>query len=94
MIIRCITPWGVQGFRCDNPIINNKRIECKAWHLSYDSKNYIIKDAYAVDKNCNDALNHFNSSTDKTSPFTCVSDIAKIVSTRAVRKTLFEVYEW
>ena len=94
MIIRCITPWGVQGFRCDNPIINNKRSECKAWHLSYDSKNYIIKDAYAVDKNCNDALNHFNSSTDKTSPFTCVSDIAKIVSTRAVRKTLFEVYEW
>ena len=94
MIIRCTTPWGVQGFRCDNPIINNKRIECKAWHLSYDSKNYIIKDAYAVDKNCNDALNHFNSSTDKTSPFTCVSDIAKIVSTRAVRKTLFEVYEW
>lgn len=94
MIIRCTTPWGIQGFRCDNPIINNKRIECKAWHLSYDSKNYIIKDAYAVDKNCNDALNHFNSSTDKTSPFTCVSDIAKIVSTRAVRKTLFEVYEW
>lgn len=94
MIIRCTTPWGVQGFRCDNPIINNKRIECKAWHLSYDSKNYIIKDAYAVDKNCNDALNHFNSSTDKTSPFTCVSDIAKIVSTRAIRKTLFEVYEW
>lgn len=94
MIIRCTTPWGVQGFRCDNPIINNKRIECKAWHLSYDSKNYIIKDAYAVDKNCNDALDHLNSSTDKTSPFTCVSDIAKIVSTRAVRKTLFEVYEW
>lgn len=94
MIIRCTTPWGIQGFRCDNPIINNKRIECKAWHLSYDSKNYIIKDAYAVDKNCNDALNHFNSSTDKTSPFTCVSDIAKIVSTRAVRKALFEVYEW
>lgn len=94
MIIRCTTPWGIQGFRCDNPIINNKRIECKAWHLSYDSKNYIIKDAYAVDKNCNDALNHFNSLTDKTSPFTCVSDIAKIVSTRAVRKTLFDVYEW
>lgn len=93
MIIRCATPWGVQGFRCDNPDINNNRIECKAWHLSYDSKNYIIKDAYSVDKNCNDALNHFNDATDITSPFTCISDITKILSTRMVTRTLFEVYE-
>lgn len=93
MIIRCATPWGVQGFRCDNPDVNNNRIECKAWHLSYDSKNYIIKDAYSVDKNCNDALNHFNDATDITSPFTCISDITKILSTRMVTRTLFEIYE-
>lgn len=94
MIIRCDTPWGVQGFRCDNPCVTNNRVECKAWHLFYDSKNYIIKDANAVDKNCNDALNHFNDSTDIKSPFTVISDIAKILSTRVIRKSLFEVYEW
>lgn len=93
MIIRCSTPWGVQGFRCDNPDINNNRIECKAWHLSYDSKNYIIKDAYSVDKNCNDALDHFNSNTDITSPFTTISDITKTLSVRMVTRTLFEIYE-
>lgn len=93
MIVRVPTPWGVQGFRCDNPKVKNNRVECKAWHLSYDSKNYIIKDAYAVDKNCNDALNHFNDSTDIESPFNCISDITKLVSTRAVRKSLFEIYE-
>lgn len=94
MIVRVPTPWGVQGFRCDNPKVKNNRIECKAWHLSYDSKNYIIKDSNAVDKNCNDALNHFNDNTDITSPFTTISDITTIMSTRAIRKSLFEIYEW
>lgn len=94
MIVRVPTPTGIQGFRCDNPSVKNNRVECKAWHLSYDSKNYIIKDANAVDKNCNDALDHFNNATDKPSPFKTISDISAIVTTRAIRKTLFEVYEW
>lgn len=93
LIVRVATPWGVQGFRCDNPTVKKNKVECKAWHLSYDSKNYIIKDANAVDKNCNDALDHFNSSTDIESPFTTISDITVTTSTRAVRKSLYEVYE-
>ena len=93
MIVRVTTPWGVQGFRCDNPLVKNNRISCKAWHLTYDSKNYLIKDSYAVDKNCNDALNHFNDSTDISSPFSVFSDITEISSTRAVRSNLFEIFE-
>ena len=92
MIVRVPTPWGVQGFRCDNPKIKNNRVECTAWHLSYDAKNYIIKDSYSVDKNCNDALDHFNSATDRKSPFTTISDITIIKSARMVRKSLYEVY--
>ncbi len=94
MIIMIDTPWGKQGFRCDNPQIKNNRIECKAWHLSYDSENYIVKDSYAKDKNCNDTLNHFNDNTDILSPFTVYSDINTTLSTRAVRKSLFEVFDW
>lgn len=93
MIVRIPTPWGVQGFRLSNPKVKNNKVEVKAWHLSYDSKNYIIKDSYAVNKNCNDALEHFNSATDIPSPFTTLSDIATLSSTRAVRRTLFEMYE-
>lgn len=93
MIVRVPTPFGVQGFRCDNPTIQNNRISCKAWHLTYDTKNYLIKDSYAVDKNCNDALHHFNDNTDVPSPFTVSSDIPNISSTRVVRKSLFEVFE-
>ena len=93
LIIRASTPWGNQGFRCDNPIIKNNRVTCKAWHLTYDAKNYLIKDSYAVDKNCNDALNYFNDNTDITSPFDVSSDITEISSTRVVRQTLFNVFE-
>lgn len=92
MIVRIPTPWGVQGFRCKNTTVKNNRVECKAWHLTYDSKNYIIKDAYSVDKNCNDALEHFNSATDRETPFNTISDISMIASARMVRKSLFEVY--
>lgn len=93
LIIRTDTPWGVQGFRCDNPVVKNNRVSCKAWHLTYDSKNYIVKDSYSVDKNCNDALDHFNSNTDVTSPFNTISDITKILSVRMVTRTLFDIYE-
>lgn len=93
MILRIPSPWGVQGFRISNPQVKNNKINVKAWHLSYDAKNYIIKDAYAVNKNCNDALDHFNTSTDIPSPFTTLSDISTLASTRAVRRTLFEMYE-
>ena len=87
LIIRASTPWGNQGFRCDNPIIKNNRVTCKAWHLTYDAKNYLIKDSYAVDKNCNDALNYFNGNTDITSPFDVSSDITEISSTRNINLT-------
>ena len=94
LIVRIPTPWGVQGFRMGNPTVTNNKVSVRAWHLSYDAKNYIIKDAYAVDKNCNEALGYFNSNTDVPSPFTTLSDITTIRSTRAIRKTLYEVYEW
>lgn len=92
MILRVTTPWGVQGFRCDNPYIQNNRISCKAWHLSYDSENYIINEAYALDKNCNDAINHYNDNTDTQSPFTVISDIGTLATTKAVKKSLFAVF--
>ena len=94
LIVRIPTPWGVQGFRMSNPKVKNRKVTVKAWHLSYDADKYVIKDSYAADKNCNDALAHFNESTDDATPFTTLSDIPTINSTRAVRKTLFEVYEW
>ena len=92
LIIRLPTPWGVQGFRCDNPIVQNNRISCKAWHLSYDSENYIINSAIATEKNCNDAINHYNDNTDTKSPFTVISDISLLKTTVMERRTLFDAF--
>ena len=92
LIVRVPTPFGVQGFRCDNPIIQNNRISCKAWHLSYDSENYVINSATATEKNCNDAINHYNDNTDATSPFTVISDISLLKTTIMERKSLFDVF--
>ena len=93
MIYRVSSPFGEQGFRCDNPIIQNNRVSCKAWHLSYDSENYIVNNATATGKNCNDALNQYNDNTDIISPFTVSSDIiSEPKTTVAVRKSLFAVF--
>lgn len=91
MIIRLDTPWGVQGFRCDNPLIQNNRIYCKAWHLFYDSENYVVMEA-SSESNCNDALNHYNASTDIASPFTVTSDISGTNKTEEIRRSLFDVF--
>lgn len=92
LIVRIPTPWGEQCFRCDNPIIQNNRISCKAWHLSYDSENYVINSATATEKNCNDALNHYNDNTDTTSPFAVISDIGLLKTTLIEKATLFDAF--
>lgn len=89
-IIRVPTPWGKQGFRLSNPKINGNRLSIKAKHLYFDTANYIIKDSYVVDKNCNDALDHLNSNCDVPTPFTTISDISRINSYRCVRHSLEE----
>lgn len=92
-IIVANTPQGNQAFRITNIENTRTKIKIKAYHVFYDSKNYLIQDSYVVDKNCNDALDHLNSSTDNTSPFTTISDITKIASYRCVRKSLYEAIQ-
>lgn len=89
-IVVCPTPTGDQAFRFSNPELNKTKIEVKAKHVYYDSENYLIEDSNVVDKNCNQALEHLNASTDNESPFTTVSDVTSINSFRCVRKSLCE----
>ena len=92
-IIVANTPQGEQAFRITNVENTRTKIKVKAYHVFYDSENYLIQDSYVVDKNCNDALDYLNSSTDNTSPFTTISDITKINSYRCVRKSLYEAIQ-
>lgn len=92
-IIVANTPQGDQAFRITNVDNTRSKIKIKAYHVFYDSENYLIQDSYVVDKNCNDALDHLNNSTDTTSPFTTISDITTTASYRCVRKSLYEAIQ-
>ena len=89
-IVVAPTPQGSQAFRITNPTKTKSKITVKAWHVFYDSENYLIVDSYVVDKNCNDALDHLNSATEPQSPFTTISDVATSNSFRCVRNSLYE----
>lgn len=87
------TPQGSQAFRVGNVEKTRKKLATKAYHVYYDSDNYLIADSYVVDKNCNDALDHLNRALDSTSPFTTYSDVNTIASFRCVRKSLNEAVQ-
>lgn len=89
-IIVVPTPQGAQAFRIRLVETTRSKISAKAYHLFYDSENYLIADSYVVDKNCNDALDHLNNATDTQSPFITLSDVATVSSYRCVRKSLLE----
>jgi phage minor structural protein len=89
-IIVAPTPRGDQAFRIRTVTKNKNKLEVKAWHVFYDSQNYLIADSYAVNLNCNAALDHFNNATDNPSPFTVSSNVATINSYRCVRTSLAE----
>lgn len=84
------TPQGEQAFRISELDLTKLKIKCRAYHLFYDSRNYLIEDSYVVDKTCNYALDYLNSATSDTSPFTTISDITSTNSYRCVRTSLYE----
>lgn len=88
-IVAVDTPWGRQGFRVATSKVKGTKVDIKANHLFYDSKNYLIEDSYVVVNDANYALDHFNTATDQTSPFTTISDVTETTSLRIVRKNLY-----
>ena len=82
------TPQGEQAFRIRDITKKNNRIELKAYHVFYDSQNYLIADSYAVNMTCNEALAHFNAATDTPSPFYMLSNITNVNTYRCVRTSL------
>lgn len=92
-IVAVDTPWDRQAFRIDNPSVSGTRVKVKAWHIFYDTRNYLIDDSYVVAQNANYALDHLNQATDITSPFATYSDVPLTFSLRTVRKSLYEAVQ-
>ncbi len=92
-IIVANTPQGEQAFRITNVDKTKNKIKLKAYHVFYDTKNYLIVDNRVENRDCNYALDYFNSNTDTTSPFTTLSDIASLNTLYCVRKSLYEAIQ-
>ena len=89
-IIVAPTPQGFQAFRISNPTKTGSKITARCDHIFFDTKNYLIADAYVVDKTTANALSHLNNATEPESPFTTYSDVQHVDSYRCVRTSLYE----
>lgn len=87
------TPQGAQAFRISGVTKKSAKVSLKAWHVFYDSKNYLIADSYVVDSTANAALDHLNEATEPRSEFVTISDVQTIDSFRCVRKSLYEAIQ-
>lgn len=92
-IIVADTPQGAQAFRISDVTKKSTKVSLKAWHVFYDSKNYLIADSYVVDMTANAALDHLNEATEPKSEFATISDVQSIDSFRCVRKSLYEAIQ-
>ena len=100
LIIGADTPWGIQCFRCYNPIIENNRVSCKAWHLFYDSKNYVIARKISRSGTCdavikdykNDVHNAINCPFSDSKIATISSDITKEADTEIEAVSLYDAF--
>ena len=90
IIIIANTPTSEQPFRIESVQKTRTKVSVKALHVTFDSRNYLIADSYAVDKTCSQALSYFNNATEPTSIFTTSSDILTVDSYRCVRNSLHE----
>lgn len=87
------TPQGAQAFRISDVTKKSTKVSLKAWHVFYDSQNYLIADSYVVDMTANAALVHLNEATEPKSEFATISDVQTIDSFRCVRKSLYEAIQ-
>ena len=88
-IVVANTPQGDQPFRLSNPTKARTKITVKAWHVFYDSENYLIKAVSVANKTCAEALSAVNGATDETSPFTTDSNITALGSYEGKTTSLY-----
>ena len=92
-IVVADTPQGAQAFRISGVTKKSTKVSLRAWHVFYDSKNYLISDSYVADMTANAALDHLNGATEPRSEFVTVSDVQSTDSFRCVRKSLYEAIQ-
>lgn len=89
-IIVVNTPQGEQPFRITDFEKTRRKISGKAYHVFYDTKNYLIEELTITDKSCNEALDIVNNATSDKTPFTTLSDVQGVQSFTYDNQTLYD----
>lgn len=89
-IIVANTPQGEQPFRITDFEKTRRKISGKAYHVFYDTKNYLIEELTITDKNCNEALDIVNHATSDKTPFITLSDVQGVQSFTYDNQTLYD----
>lgn len=92
-VIKSKSKINPQAFRIGQPTINSERVIFTAEHVMFDARNYILEDVRPVQKNALNALDYINERTNKSSPFSYVSDISDLNTAYFQLKTLFEAWQ-
>lgn len=79
-----------QGFRLNNPVTKNNILQYKAWHISYDAKNYIVETLTKTNGTCKDYLSSIMT-VPSSNPFRFDSDIVGALSLNYKYLSLHEV---
>lgn len=87
------TPNKEQAFRISKIQKTRMKIIVKAYHVYYDTKNYLVEDTYLNKKDCDFVIRYLNQHTDNKSPFIVDSNIKNIESFRCEKKSLYEAIQ-
>lgn len=93
-IIAVDTPFGRQGFRVNNVDKKFNGATTKAWHLYYDTSNYIVMDTRPENTACDNALKKLAQGSDMPQKhFTLSSDVKGTNTYYCIRTTLKEAIQ-
>ena len=79
-----------QAFRLNNPVVRNNVMIFKSWHISYDSKNYIIESLSKTGGTCKEYLSSIVT-VPVTKPFVFDSDITDTLTLSYKYLSLYDV---
>ena len=83
-----------QAFRINDSITyTNRKIKFTAEHVMFDSRRYVLLDVRPTNLNGQNGLKYVNERTDKTSPFSIVSNVENVSTAYFIRKTLLESWQ-
>ena len=89
-IVVADTPQGDQAFRINNPEKKKSKITTKAWHVFYDTEEYLVAEDTVTDLDVWGALYSVNDSAEPQSPFGVRSDISTRLDYACVRQSLYK----